>query len=44
MEYIEKFLNEFYNKRYNPSLLFNDEIVKRISTHPMALWKCMVNN
>ena len=40
----EKFLNEFYNKRYNPSLLFNDEIVKRISNHPMALWKCMVNN
>lgn len=36
-----KFLEAFRNKDYRPELLFqSDEILKRISSHPMALWKC----
>ena len=36
-EYIERFIS----KEYRPELLFGDyEIVERIKTHPMALWKC----
>lgn len=37
MEYIDHFIA----KEYIPELLFEDEvIIKRISEHPMALWKC----
>ena len=33
-------LREFAEGRYEPSLLFNDSaILKRISDHPVALWK-----
>lgn len=36
-EYIER----FGLKEYSPELLFEDkEILKRVTTHPMALWKC----
>jgi len=34
------FLQQFTAGRYEPQLLFeDDEIVKRIETHPMALWR-----
>lgn len=37
-----KFLNFFKNNSYRPELLFADEdIVKRIINHPMAIWKIM---
>lgn len=36
-EYIER----FGLKEYSPELLFEDkEILERVTTHPMALWKC----
>ena len=36
-----KFLEAFRNKEYSPELLFEStEILKRIKSHPMALWKC----
>lgn len=35
------FLENFKEKRYLPDLLFdNQEIQKRLSDHPMAVWKC----
>jgi len=35
-----RFLNDFDNGIYNPSLLFNDsKIIDRVINHPMALWK-----
>ena len=36
------FWKAFAEKKYRPELLFagNDEILSRISSHPMALWKC----
>lgn len=35
-----KFLNQFYQGKYEIDLLFSDsEIVKRLEKHPMALWK-----
>lgn len=35
------FLENFKEKRYLPDLLFDDqEIQKRLSDHPMAVWKC----
>ncbi|MFA7136405.1 MAG: nucleotidyl transferase AbiEii/AbiGii toxin family protein [Bacteroidales bacterium] len=37
----KKFVNQFRNKIYDPSLLFeNKEILERIISHPMAIWKC----
>lgn len=37
----KNFINELKNKNYKPELLFNDtNIVKNISNHPMALWRC----
>lgn len=36
----EKFLKNFREKKYCPELLYkDDQIVRRISNHPMALWK-----
>jgi len=36
-----EFWTAFRNKEYRPELLFtDDEVLARISTHPMALWKC----
>ncbi len=36
----QEFLDRFENKEYMPELLFDDEdILDRIKTHPMALWK-----
>ena len=37
----KEFVKTFYEeKKYKPELLFeNDDIVNRISKHPMALWK-----
>ena len=33
--------NIFEQKEYMPELLFEDsEILERLKTHPMALWKC----
>ena len=38
----KKFVEDFKNKRYSPQLLFDDgEIISRISSHPMALWRCI---
>ncbi len=35
------FIEEFNERNYCPYLLFSDEdILNRISNHPMALWKC----
>ena len=35
------FLQAFQEKHYRPELLFSDNsILERISSHPMALWKC----
>lgn len=37
----KNFINELKNKNYKPELLFNDtNIVKNISNHPMAFWRC----
>jgi hypothetical protein len=34
------FIENFRNRKYCPDLLFEDnEIVKRIKQHPMAVWK-----
>ena len=39
-----EFLKAFAAGRYNPELLFTEEeILSRISSHPMALWKCQKN-
>ena len=39
-----KFIKEFRQNNYDPSLLFeNDEIIKNIINHPMALWRCKNN-
>jgi len=36
----KEFLERFENKEYKPELLFgDDDILSRIKTHPMALWK-----
>ena len=36
----KKFIDEFENGNYKPELLFdNQDIINRIKTHPMALWK-----
>ncbi len=36
----QDFLRKFREKKYCPELLFDDEqVVRRISNHPMALWK-----
>jgi hypothetical protein len=36
----KEYLQAFKQKRYLPELLFDDpKIIKRISRHPMALWK-----
>ncbi len=36
------FLSEFKENRYRPELLFDDkDILERLNTHPMALWKIM---
>ena len=36
----KEFLQSFSKKEYKPELLFeDDEIIKRIKNHPMALWK-----
>jgi len=29
----------FSKKEYRPELLFEEDILKRIKTHPMAMWK-----
>jgi hypothetical protein len=35
-----EFLDKFENNEYLPELLFaDDEIIKRLENHPMALWK-----
>ena len=37
------FVENFRNKKYCPELLFDDfEIVERIKSHPMAMWRCSV--
>ncbi len=33
------FLSDFREKRYNPKLLFDGEMLERVLNHPMALWK-----
>ena len=36
-----EYMNYFVDRQYKPELLFDDcEILGRIKTHPMALWKC----
>ena len=40
----KEFVKEFASKNYRPELLFEDkDIVERISTHPMALWRVREN-
>lgn len=40
----KEFVKEFANKNYHPELLFEDEeILERISAHPMALWRVKEN-
>lgn len=35
------FWTAFQNREYHPEFLFDDaDILERIQTHPMALWKC----
>lgn len=37
----KEYMDRFISKEYRPELLFGDyEIVERIKSHPMALWKC----
>lgn len=37
----QEYLDNFEKKKYMPELLFEDaEIVRRVKSHPMALWKC----
>lgn len=41
----KEFVEEFANKNYRPELLFDDkEILNRIFSHPMALWRIKENN
>ena len=36
-----KFIEHFNQREYRPDILFNESsIVERITSHPMALWKC----
>ena len=36
----QDFLRKFRDKEYRPELLFDDrQVIRRISDHPMALWK-----
>ena len=36
----QDFLRKFREKEYCPELLYNDvQIIRRVSSHPMALWK-----
>lgn len=36
----QDFLRKFREKKYCPELLFDDEqVIRRVSNHPMALWK-----
>ena len=38
------FVNKFRAKIYEPQLLFeSNEILERIISHPMAIWKCTPN-
>lgn len=41
LDYVElKFIDEFEKGNYLPELLFDDQdIIKRIKNHPMAIWK-----
>lgn len=40
----KEYVNRFNHREYSPELLFQDaEIIKRIKSHPMALWKCGAN-
>lgn len=34
-----KFISDFNNKIYNPTILFNSYEINDIKNHPMALWK-----
>ncbi len=37
----EEYMDCFIRGEYKPELLFSDtDILKRVETHPMALWKC----
>ena len=37
----KSFICEFRNQNYKPELLFNDKnMIKNISHHPMAMWRC----
>ena len=37
----KEYMERFEKKEYRPELLFDDEdILDRISNHPMAMWKC----
>jgi predicted nucleotidyltransferase component of viral defense system len=40
----KQFLNSFRDGQYNPELLFNGEMLKRVKEHPMAKWKMMNRN
>lgn len=41
----KEFIREFKGKNYRPELLFEEEeIVARISSHPMALWRVRKEN
>lgn len=36
----QDFLRKFRDKEYYPELLYDDEqVIRRINNHPMALWK-----
>jgi len=36
----QDFLRKFRDKEYCPELLYdNEQVIRRISNHPMALWK-----
>ena len=40
----KEYVNRFNHREYTPEFLFQDEeIIKRIRSHPMALWKCGAN-
>ena len=39
----KEFVRKFKEKIYQPDLLFSDEKLERISSHPMALWRCQSN-
>jgi len=41
----KEFIEEFNNNNYVPELLFEDEeIIKRIKSHPMAIWKTRITS